>query len=643
MEKFAHSSDSSREHTGKVVNSLLVADFMTALQRLFRIGVYYPSGHVVLDQATDRFLSLLDDVGLKRHSVRVEDDGGDLLVEKIRLDSSQPFVSEFRQLMASLNVLSIEINRGVSRDDLLFFIRKMISARSARANSKQFAVIEISDLPSSIRVSHKRFVASGNRGDGGSLDSAAQNLNAFLEALAGHGLTEAQIEACTKLLASLPKKIGELSVRSSDLPVASWDDVAFLLAQAVQGKPLSTRSGSHGNLDMLASILGNLEKDAQDSKTREAINLLVSIIKKPSFTVQAKKDLPLTQLPDGRSEIVVLQDFTDKNMLSAAILLKIQDISLEYETLSVLMQLAQGLQPQENQERMLRFMSDILVTSPNEKVWEIITCGLYDILKIGDRNILAAAIRMVVDPLRRAAPGDSMTFFLKIIESCKEAEADLLWPFVLNEQLMCGSSGNIDVYRRIYVYLTVLPWQKMVQSLPVLQGLDAFTRGPVSSDIFAEIAPSCYPLCAFLLRTALGPQIREQLIAGLKNSSSDALIRSLAPLLDPALAEHKTFLDSYLRRPPLSELSEGMKAMAGNLIVEKLTLLPQEQRDQSWVPEAINTLGGLPSGKVLDLLNQIINNKRLLVIPEWPLACRKSAEEAKKMVRRSKAVRGARS
>jgi hypothetical protein len=272
MEQFVNDPDPSGQPLDPANSPQIVNDFMNALQRLFRIGVYYPSGHAILDQATDRFLALLASIAHDRHFVRIEDDGHDLLLEKVMLDGTRPFVAEFKKLMASLNIIALEINRDISREDLLAFIRRMIASRSLGANTKQFASIEITDLPSSVSIIHKQFLAREGDTDSGRLDAAARNLNAFYEALAGHGLTEEQIDQCRMLLASLPAQMGKMSFKSMDLPSANWDDVALLLAQAVQGKPLSTRGSSHGNLDMLASILSNLEKETQDRKSREAIN-----------------------------------------------------------------------------------------------------------------------------------------------------------------------------------------------------------------------------------------------------------------------------------------------------------------------------------------------------------------------------------
>ncbi|MDR3630967.1 MAG: hypothetical protein P4L42_11580 [Desulfocapsaceae bacterium] len=644
MEQFILHPDASAEYVESVSNPLVLADFMNALQRLFRIGVYYPSGHIILDQATDRFLTLLAAVAQQKHFVRIEEDGDDLLLEKIKLDASQSFVVEFKKLMASLNVVAMEINRSITREELRLFVQKMIAIRSLGANSKQFALIEISDLPASVSITHKQFLAPENDSEDGRLDNAGRSLTAFFDALASHGLSEDQINECRRLLASLPRQMGKIALKSADLPFANWNDVAALLAQAVQGKPLSSRSSSHGNLDMLASILSNLERDTQDRKAREAINLLVSIIRKPALIEESKEEVPAARQRDIiDASVSELQDFTNKNMLSAAILLKIQDIPAAYETLSVLLQLAQDRQSVQNQTQMLQFLNDILIAPPNDRIWEILTHGLYDIVRSGNRMNLSVAIRLIIEPLRRLGRDDSLVLFLKTIALCKETEVNILWPFALNELLICGSSGNIDTYRQIYIHLAGLPWKDMVRSLPVLQGLDAFTRGVVAADVFTEISPSCYPLCAFLLRTSIGPQIGGHVIAGLRNSSSDMRIQAVALLLDPTLAEHKTFLDSYLRHSRQGALDEGVKLMAGNIIVKGLAALSQEQRGQPWVPDTISFIADLPAEGGRELLRQIENNKRLLVIPEWPAACRKSAREAaRKMIRRDRTAKAPR-
>ena len=639
MEHMYTNQDNSPHVQEIAYNPMILGDFMNALQRLFRIGVYYPSGHTILDQAVDRFLALLAALAQERHFVRLEDDGRDILLEKVRLERAQPFAAECRRMMTSLSITAIEINRDISREDLLLFVKRMIACRSLCTNAKQFSSIEITDLPASVTITFKQFLAPEGASKDGRLDDAARNLNAFYEALGRHGLTEEQITQCRLLLDSLPDELGRISSESRDMPSAHWDDVALLLAQAFQGKPLRTGSSSEGDLNMLASILSNLEKETEGGNSREAINLLVSLIRKPvNWEEDDKKrgDLPLglggQSLP--KMTAAQLQDFTDKNRLNPAILLSIQEIPTEEETLSVLLQIAGYRQSLQNQTRMGQFFIDILAETPTERIREILIRGLLAIVETGDRANLTAAIRLITEPLRRLGQGDSLVLFLKTLRLCQGEEETLLWPYAVNEMLLCGSSGNSETYQKLCIRLSGLSWGNMLKTLPVLQGLEAFQQRQIATDIFSEMSPSCYQLCAFLLNTSIGSKIEGYVVAGLRNSPADKLIQVVAPLLDPLIYEHKEFLDSYLRHPQKKEPSDKLKSMAGRIIVEKLAQLPREQRGQAWVPETVEAMAEYQGAGGRELLREIMTDRRLFVVPEWPAACRRSAQLADKKLRR---------
>ena len=641
MEQILTSQNISVQPPESFGNPLILSDFMGALQRLFRIGVYYPSGHAILDQAMDRFLALLAVLAQEKHFIRLEDDGQDILLEKVRLERAQPFIAECRRLMTSLSIIAIEINRDISREDLLLFIRRMIACRSLGANAKQFSSIEITDLPASVSITCKQFLAPESDSEDGRLDDAARNLNAFYEALAGQGLTEEQVDQCRILLDSLPAEMGRMSQKSSDMPSANWNDVAYLLAQSFQGKPLSS---SQGNLNMLASILGHLEEETKDSNSREAINLLVSLIRKPVTGAEDEKkgeDCPAGLGSQSLPKITkaAIQEFTDTNRLDPAILLKIQEIPTEEETLSVLMQIARYRQSLQNQIRIGQFFNDIFVANPTVKAQDILIHGLLAIVRTRDRANLTAAIRLITEPLRRLRQGDSLALFLKGLKLCEGEEETLLWPYAVNEMILCGRSDNIETFQKLCLCLSRLSWMDMLKTLPVLQGLEAFQRQQIATNIFSDTNPSCYQFYAFLLNTSIGPKIEGYVVAGLRNSPADKLIKAVAPLLDPQVYEHKEFLDSYLRHPQKREPSEELKIMAGTIIVEKLAQLPREQRAQTWVPETIGALAEYRGAGGRELLHQIMTNKRLLILPEWPGACRRSAQVADKKLRRRPGIK----
>ncbi len=620
------------------LDSSILGEFMNAMYRLFRIGVYYPLGHSILDQALDGFLVILGSLASKKDAIRLEDDGKSLLLEGVPLENTLVFVDEFRQLMATLSVKSIDIDRNISREDLHYFVRVMIGVRSQGSTIQKFSSIEIPELPLAVTITRKEYLTREGASTDGYSDSAAKNLSTFFEALSGYGLTGEQIEQCRNLLSSLPVYMKRLTFKPGELPSVTWDDVALLLARAVKGKPQEKKSPLQGNLDVLASILHSLEQRAEDRKSRETINLLVSILRQPVPNQDLEQEENDSKQPAAGPnfqtvEVGVLQEFVDTNRLASSSLTKIQDIPTEQEALSVLLQVAQKPQSLSIQTRMMQFLHDAFETSPNDKTWEVLAHGVLTIVRQDDRTNLAIVLRMISDALRRSKHADPLEFFLRTLRLCRGREENLLWPFAVNELLISGSRVGTDSFQRLSGRLARLSLREMVRELPVLQSLEAFQHGRVAGTIFPEIAPSCYPLCAFLLKTQIAPRVEGQIIDGLKKNPDNEMIKAVAPVLDLSLPEHKTFLDRYLRQPKQRSIGEELKVLAGDIIVQGLSELPRELREQPWVEETIAATADFQGNGVRELLDRIISEKRFLVMSEWSSVCRKAAEEAMKRLR----------
>ena len=209
-------------------------EFISSLQRLFKIGIYYPKGHAILDKATNRFMMLLAALAGDNLSVTLQDFGNTLLLEGAEIDPKHPFVKEFKIMLSTLGINAITIDREISMPELHVFVRKMISFKAKIIAAKQFSRIEVEQFPHSIDVKLKEFLA---REDGSLSDEsygqATENLSSFIESLTGYGLKGHEIEQCKELLKVLPAKLTQSNIDMSALPHASWDDVARLLARAV--------------------------------------------------------------------------------------------------------------------------------------------------------------------------------------------------------------------------------------------------------------------------------------------------------------------------------------------------------------------------------------------------------------------------
>lgn len=615
-----------------------INEFMNALQRLFKIGIYYPSGHATLDRATERFMKLLKVVAGNAPEVTITVQGENLEIAELTLTPEVPFVREFKVLLDSLGIISVGISKEITPAELLEFLRKMIFFRSQVLKTRTFRQIELEQLPLSITVRHKEFLARKNASI--SEDQAgerSETIEDFVESLKKHGLTPPEIDTCRELLEKLPERLATSSMDLAELPYASWDDVARLLARTVRGNRGDAPSGSdlhtvHTNINALAAILKKLEREAADSASRKAINLLISIIRKPLSGTEA-------EAPDGGGvqriysetptfSVDQIQAYIAKNRLHPKILKNIPESSPAQETLSILLQLAQCELPLASQAKLQQLAREILSEPIQEKTWVILSGGLHHLLGAGRQHLFTPIFRAVAEPLRRSPHASSLYLLLLTARLCRNREILRIWPHIVNELLVCGSSSDESSFVALCRYASRPAPADMAACLEQLQELEAFQNTTIAPDIFPALPTECYPLFAFLMKTGLESFVTERVIGGLRRNPPEWLIKAAVHLLDSSNQEHKLFLYAYLRQVPSRSMPPALQTAAAKLIAAGLSGLTDERRNESWVPDTIAALARLPSEQTRALLEHIASERKLLFMHEWPSDCRKAAQQA---------------
>lgn len=626
---------STQQSTDPSTTPTTLSEFMNSLQRLFKIGIYYPSGHPILDKATNRFMNQLAAVAGNNQTVTLHDHGDILRLEGIDLNTRLPFVQEFKTLLSALGISEIIIDRDITVAELHKFVGKMLAYKSKMLNTKKFALFEASELPHSITIKKKEFLA---RKDASISDNrsgeAAENLDIFFQSLVNFGLNKNEINQCKVLLESLPESLADNSVNTDDLPYASWEDVARLLAQTVKSRSDSgNRSGTRSNINALASVLSKLETETQDPKSRETINLLASIIKKPQLDTNDEtvedEEVSTRIFPDQPNlSIEQIQGHSTKNCLDQKILSSIPQSSNNLEMLSIMMQLAQHNQAIQNQMRMQQIFREVLSRGISEKAMTILGNGVLAILQGGNNTQISLIIRQLVEIVRNSRYGNSLHFFLYIIRMASENDRKKLWPYIVNEILAQGSNVDQSSYQQLCQFAASITPEEMSTALPELENLDSFQEGVIAPDIFHAVNPRCYPLFAFLLNTDIGKHVGDPILGGLRRHPADWLIKALVPLLDLSKQEHKLFLFSYLRSASHKIISVSLKNVAAKIVADSLPALSQMRRTEAWVQNTIASLSQLPTAETRALLEQIAQGKKMLFLSEWPAECRKAAKNA---------------
>ncbi|KJR99456.1 MAG: hypothetical protein VR65_15825 [Desulfobulbaceae bacterium BRH_c16a] len=174
-------------------------EFLESLHRIFKIGIYYPAGHKVLDQAAEKFQRNISNVADTNRSVLIELHNETLHVAGHEISAPTGALLEIKKLILDLGIGSIEIDRAIPLPELLQLVSSLLLWRSQLQGIKEFTQADIANLPVSVRILQKEFLVdeSAILPDGNGED-AEHGLHSVFQALAEQGVERDRIEQCIR-------------------------------------------------------------------------------------------------------------------------------------------------------------------------------------------------------------------------------------------------------------------------------------------------------------------------------------------------------------------------------------------------------------------------------------------------------------
>lgn len=620
-----------------IVDPDAVADLMVGLERMFKIGVYYPAGHSVRDQAAEHFLTSLARVVRQARSLRIEWDGERLAVQGFALDPGQRGVAPFREYLVDLGIDTIEIDPRIGAADLHQFVTRMLALRTRVKGALEFQSIVIDELPATISVSQRTFLAREVRGglvndlQGG--DDAHPTLEAVLASMQARGLAPEEIERCRVLLAQAADHLRDDGLDGTALPQVAWTDVQTLLERAVRQDNdapafLRDRSAAMSDLNLLSSVFEALRTRTAADTPRREIDLLLTI---------AQRDASARVAPGASARVkaatVSEQPTEDLKAAVAAIAppnAATRDLAAANrgEILSILMQMLARDQKPAAQLRIQKDLRAILRAGVNADERAVVVAGMRNLLSLGDEERLYGALRIVLEALR-TTPGTSPLRMLDdVAQDRPDVDTLVLWPAVVNELLLSGGRSDPEAFATACALVARPTPPEMQAMLPRLETLEALRDHRCARDVFMPPATELYRVFAVLLRSPHAAFIGAQLIGGLRLKPLNWVAEATTPLLAEFRPPHRRFLVDLLKLDQAETVPPAVAERAGRILAESLPVLARESRNQPWVAKAILATARLPVPEADDLLRRIIRARHHLVCHEWPEASRRAAKQA---------------
>lgn len=620
--------------------------FVESFYRVFKIGIYYPVGHVVLDQAASKCIQQLREIAAKATSVKISIDKTNLYVDEEKISPRLSAAKELHHIFYNIGISATVIDRTIVHKDLLSFVKSLLNWRMELESTQALISFNVDDLPGSIHIEQQTFVVDEASIREQEVASDGQRkLDELCSSLTDQGLTGKQVDQCRNLLVTLSKSSSVNRLDLKGFPNATWDDVQALLYQIVTGA-YSKESGkfrtvAKSDINVISSIFQSLERGLMDSKSKETIQFLVSHLtgrtepeedpknKVNAFTKQkAIKDFHADKLP-----IAEIKKFVYENNIPISVLGQLTSADRS-EQLSIFLQLIVSSKNKELVEELFHKLQNIIATDLSERERDVLISGMKFVADFGSIDLFCRGFKMTIKTLRESHTGRSLEFIVELWAKMPHASHLLLWPFVVNELLVVGMDEQRERFFEVLEIASHMHSNGMKSMKHQLEEMDGFNQTPLAETIFRPSYIYSYPLYAFLFETSVGDALAVNVLEAFKKEPQDKLMKAVAPILELETPHHLEFLYNYLLQAHQKEPPLSLKMAGGDIILEYLQNINDEQRDSEFLEATILATSLFYTKGVKDMLEKIISDRKAVVIPVWPKGCRRAAETALKALKR---------
>lgn len=627
-----------KDHLDHLTPQLLV-ELTHSLHRIFKIGNYYPAGHKIVDQATESFSIILKKVAGTNRTVLFEIKDNKIFVEELLVKSSSKASEEIYTILDDTGISSIQIDREITVREMLLFVQVLLTHRAQSKSARNFVISELSTkMPDSIKIKTKKFlVDESSVVDQLNIESSQQELELVFQALTKEGLSQVQVDQCRNLLDSLSKSYVSNKPANSDLPAFTWNDVQNLLVNVIkktfQPEKQDHDSLVHNDVNALATILSNLEQSSEDEKSKESINLLLSLVKKKEVksTANTPKNTPRKADQAPTLSVEQIQQYVNKAKLKPALLKKLPRAD-KTEEITVLFQLLQHKQEDDATQRSKFFLRDILSSPLNQKEWQSLLDATKYFFDTDNHDRLNTILPNILLQLRASEYSSSLHFLQELSEPLTKSHYSFLWPAIVNEIVAVGLTKKPKAYMALSAKAASIPPKEMMALAERLIQLDTFQEKVIAQNVFLPTHKPSFLLFSFLLTTPLRQLLLTSIAPLLQKHPPDWLGEIAFPFINVLEEQHVNFIQNYLANVNSTTPPQVLQIIAGELLITHLPVLPEDRREEPWVSKTISACGKLRVDGVYEMLGSITNTKKMLFLHDWPTECRLAAEGALKQL-----------
>lgn len=248
------------------------------------------------------------------------------------------------------------------------------------------------------------------------------------------------------------------------------------------------------------------------------------------------------------------------------------------------------------------------------------------LMDVGDQQVLDLIFPLIARTLRFARP-PLVEQLVAAAQDTTEIAHEAIWPHAANELLLARRERGDRTPPGLVELVARVPAREE-RSIDRLGRLQALAGDCVARDAFNPRVRALYPFFARLLKTVHGPRVGPAVVTGLRVAPLEGDWTIALQALRGYRSAHASFLRRVLLEADSRAPSRELLEQAAAAVAASLAELPEEQRGESWIPDAILWLASERSPAVARLATDIRRARKRPFVPAWPVGCRRAAKRA---------------
>lgn len=604
-----------------------------ALARLLSVASIYPPDHPRIAAIVEPVLRAVraDSGPGRRFAMNVAEAAADA--------KPGSGAARLRRELETLGIARIEVDREVSVADLVRFARFLRHHVANQSGEGGFRHLDFDMLPWTVHVLERQFGTPTFSGSEAPSDpeTASGTSGRLVRPQTPHDVSSLSDELLA-LVRGCVRAAVENRTADAMSAVASWDargDNEMAIAETVRAwVEASTRGAlfTRTSAEILADASRTLPQMLPGVSWEPVLDGIRAVIGEhlhEGFRAEGRAEFdrktPVNAESAEKCAPVATLERSIRDYVEGATTLVVGGGVDRAEQISILFHLMPEAEAEKQGESVMRHLGPCLGDDLGPRERAVVVGWLRSTATASAAPEVDVRVTPVLGAARSSGRGVVAALLIDACEPPHEGLAGPLWPHLAHELLTQDGAGDPVRRRRLEELVARVAPSRLREESARLGAL--VSRGTASAALEMP-APrrELYPLYEVLLaapRESGLPAMVTQ--AFLRHAEEHPVAGALVVLRTDDDRAHR--LVARLVRegePP----SAGLRNLAVGTIVVALRQLPRRRRREKWVAPAMHALSRLPCAESVSMLREVIRDRRLIVVPEWPAEVRRAAAAA---------------